>query len=336
MPQSDGLAELVHQIDEMVETVVGDSQLNDASLRRVLRFLSQVIQVVEQAFQDALTLLIEIKFLEVGELSSPRFMELHKQVELLTARSYYRDAAEICSRLKHLRENFDEQVRPVVSHLPEFSGWSGVLGLIEDREGRIIALLNQTAWQISSMLDNASGGNLSNIRATASESARNLRSLLGELHELNSQILGFSGKEGFLELTRDRHELQREVKIMVDKSITTTVGNGNVFHGNFVAGHIQDSFNQISKSNAAPDVKQKLELLCTQVSDMVKNLSEEKQKEILQDLSSFIAEASKPEPRRKWFELSAEGLLEAAKACAGMASPVISTVKEVLALVQAA
>jgi hypothetical protein len=123
---------------------------------------------------------------------------------------------------------------------------------------------------------------------------------------------------------------------MVDKSITTTVGNGNEFHGNFVVGHIQNSFNQISDSNAAPDVRRKLELLCTQVSDMVKNLSEEKQKEISQDLSSFIAEATKPEPRRKWFELSAEGLLAAAKACAGIASPVISTVKEVLALVQAA
>ena len=65
---------------------------------------------------------------------------------------------------------------------------------------------------------------------------------------------------------------------------------------------------------------------------MVKELSNEKQKEVGQDLSSFVAEVTKESPRRKWYELSAEGLIEAAKACAGMASPIIATVQEVLKL----
>jgi hypothetical protein len=157
---------------------------------------------------------------------------------------------------------------------------------------------------------------------------------------LNGRILGFSGKAGFLELTRDRKELKREVKIMIDKrdqSVThghrVSVGAGTTIQGNFiVAAEIHDSFNQVQQSSASQELKEKLGLLCQQIEEMAKLLPEGKQKEVSQDLSSFVAEATKEAPRKKWYELSAEGLIEAAKACAGMASPVIATVKDVVAL----
>ena len=121
-----------------------------------------------------------------------------------------------------------------------------------------------------------------------------------------------------------------------DQSVThghkVQMGNSNLFHGNFVIGTtIQDSFNQIAQSNADEDIKQKLELLCSQVQELIKTLPVEKQKEVTQDLSSFVAETTKETPRRKWYELSGEGLMEAAKACAGLTSPVIATVKDILA-----
>lgn len=335
-----GLNELIEQVDHMVDTVVSDATLPDPTLRQVLRFLSQVIQVVEQSFHDALSLLIEIKLLDSADLHSAKMRELQKQVELLTARSYYRDAAEVCSRLKHLRENFDEFVRPSVQHLPEFSDWSGVLGLIEHREGRIIFLIEATAREISDLLSQADENTLTKVRRTASQRVDQLRSLLGELRNLNGRILGFSGKAGFLELTRDRKELKREVKIMIDKrdqSVTQghriSLGSGTTISGTFiVATEIHDSFNQVQQSAADQKIKEKLELLCRQIEEMAKPLPEDKQKEVSQDLSSFVAEATKEAPRRKWYELSAEGLIEAAKACAGIASPVIATVKDVLAL----
>ncbi|SFF08576.1 hypothetical protein [Nitrosomonas sp. Nm166] len=340
MTMNQGLTDLVEQIDRMIETVATAPGLDDAELRQILRFLTQVIQVVEQAFQDVLTLLIEIKYLENSDLGSTKMTELRKQIDLLTARSFYRDAAEICSRLKHLRQNFDQFVRPVINNLPQISGWGGVLGLIEEREGRIIMLIENTANHMSRMLDTVDGSTLMEAKAAASQNAEELRLLLSELHELNGKILGFSGKTGFLELTRNRNELQREVQIMIDKrdqSIThgpkVQLGDSNVFHGDFaIATTIQDSFNQIAQSSANDDLKQKLELLCSQVQDLTKMLPAEKQKEMAQDLSSFVAEATKETPRRKWYELNAEGLIEAAKACAGLASPVIATVKEVLAL----
>lgn len=234
--------------------------------------------------------------------------ELRKQVDLLTARSFYRDAAEICSRLKHLRQQFDEYIRPSIRHLPDFSGWDGVLGLIEDREGRIIMLIDHTAREMSSILENVRESTLAEAIHSASQTGEQLRVLLSELHELNGKILGYSGATGFIELTRDRSELQKELKIMVDQrdlSIThghrVQVGGRSAFYGDFVVGTtIQDSFNQITQSSARDDLKQKLELLCSQVQEMTRILSPHKQREVAQDLSSFIAEATKEAPRRKW------------------------------------
>jgi hypothetical protein len=104
-------------------TVSTDAHLENAAVRRTLSFITQVILVVEQAFQDVLTVLIDVKYLESSPNLQVELRELRKRVELLTARSHYRDAAEICSRLKHLRENYDTFIRPAVQKLDGFSNW---------------------------------------------------------------------------------------------------------------------------------------------------------------------------------------------------------------------
>jgi hypothetical protein len=339
MPTQNRLIQLGEEIDAIVDTAVSAPNLTEPDVRRVLRFISQVIQVVEQAFQDVLTLLIDIKLLKPGDLHSPRLDELRRSVELLTARSYYRDAAEICSRLKHLGENFDQFIRPSVASLPHFSDWRGVFGLIEHREGRIIQLVEESAAEISKLLSQIDNGNLDTARQTASRRVEELRSLLKELRDLNSRILGFSGSAGFLEMTTDRTALQREVKILVDKrdqSVThghrVSVGSSATFHGDFVvATSIQDSFNK-AQSASDPALRDLLQNLCKQVEQLLSQIPPETRKSVSQDLSTFVAEASSDKPRRQWYELSANGLIEAAKACAGMASPIVTTVKTVLSL----
>jgi hypothetical protein len=337
------LTELVKQLDGMVETVSTSPGLGEVEVRRALRFISQVIQVVEQAFQDVLTLLVEIKYLEEKDIHSDRLNILRKQVDLLTSRSYYRDAAEICSRLKHLRENFDETIWPSLSVLPELKGWQSVLGLIQEGEGRIIMLINATARELELRLGSLTPETLASVNAMATRNAEQLRSLLAELHDLNGRILGYSGKLGFLELTRDRNQLEQEIKIMVDKrdqSIThghrVELGNNNSIGNLVVSNSIQDSFNQVNELAGNDKLKEALELLCTQVQELTKSLPPAKRTEIEQDLASLVAEGTKETPRPKWYELSASGLTEAAKACAGIASPVIATVKSVLALLAAA
>lgn len=118
-----------------------------------------------------------------------------------------------------------------------------------------------------------------------------------------------------------------------DNSIT--IGDGANVQGNTIAGStIQNSFNTIAESAAEPALKAELERLCQQVEQLLPQLPEEKREEAAQDLDSLVKEATKETPRRKWYELSAEGLIEAAKACAGMAAPVTATIKGILALLK--
>ena len=241
MTRETELTKFVQEIRGMVRTTAADATLNDAEVRRILSFVSQVIQVVEQAFHDVLTLMLDIQYMDQSGLNSSRLHELRKRVDLLTARSYYRDAAEICSRLKHLRENFDEFIRPSVSRLQGFDDWRGIFWLIEEREGRIIRLIESAAHEIGHLLDEANAGRVAIARSTATDKVEELRGLLGELHNLNGRILGLSGRAGYLELTQNRNQLRQEVNFMIDdrdQSISygprVSVGNGNEFQREFI------------------------------------------------------------------------------------------------------
>lgn len=116
---------------------------------------------------------------------------------------------------------------------------------------------------------------------------------------------------------------------------SVSIGNGTTVHGDMItASAIKNSFNTVAQSAAEPALKAELERLCQQVEQMLTQLPEEKKQEAVQDLDSFVKEATKDTPRRKWYELSAEGLIEAAKACAGMTAPVTATVKGILELLK--
>jgi hypothetical protein len=88
----------------------------------------------------------------------------------------------------------------------------------------------------------------------------------------------------------------------------------------------------MTQSSAPQELKAKLEELNRVVREMVKLMPEEKQREVAQDLKTLTDEATSGSPRKKWYELSAEGLIEAAKAVGETATPVITAVKAILAL----
>ena len=295
MTRETELTKSVQEIMGMVRTTAADATLNDAEVRRILSFVSQVIQVVEQAFHDVLTLMLDIQYMDQSGLNSSRLHELRKRVDLLTARSYYRDAAEICSRLKHLRENFDEFIRPSVSRLQGFDDWRGIFWLIEEREGRIIRLIESAAHEIGHLLDEANAGRVAIARSTATDKVEELRGLLGELHNLNGRILGLSGRAGYLELTQNRNQLRQEVNFMIDdrdQSISygprVSVGNGNEFQREFiVAGSIQDSFNHAQQASDK-DLRINLESLCKQFEQLSQTMPRDVADQVTQDLSTFV------------------------------------------------
>jgi hypothetical protein len=122
-------------------------------------------------------------------------------------------------------------------------------------------------------------------------------------------------------------------EFIVTKQNQNIFGNvgGNV--NQVAAKTIRESFNQVTESEASSELKSKLEELGKLVEDMLgAGLSEKDQKKVARDYKGFAEEATSEEPRKEWYELSAKGLIEAAKTVGEIATPVIAVVKSILAL----
>lgn len=65
---------------------------------------------------------------------------------------------------------------------------------------------------------------------------------------------------------------------------------------------------------------------------MTAQMPEEQAKEVTQDLQNLTTEAAKDQPRQKWYQLSGQGLIEAAKTVGAIGKPVIESTKAVLGL----
>ena len=63
----------------------------------------------------------------------------------------------------------------------------------------------------------------------------------------------------------------------------------------------------------ADELKGLLQQLAEQLAKVAEKLPEEKAAEVADDLERFTDEVTKDNPRRKWWELSAEGIREAAE-----------------------
>jgi hypothetical protein len=120
-------------------------------------------------------------------------------------------------------------------------------------------------------------------------------------------------------------------KVMTGYEIT--LGDHNVISGDFVVAEtIQNSFNRVAESTANDELKELLKQLHEAAVDMTSNLPEKEGREAARDLDAFAREVTSESPRKKWYELSSEGLISAAKTVGEVAAPVISTVTKILAL----
>jgi hypothetical protein len=220
MPASE-LDRVVTELEEIVESAAADPRMSAPDLRRVLSFLAKVAQVVDQAFQDVYSLLIDLKYLSEEDLNSGRATELRKQLDMILARSRYRDAEETCSRLFHLREQAEDQLRPLIEGLGHSDRWWRVLTLVEEREGRIIMLVQGTVHSLSDLLRNVGSRNLDELNAVAADKAEEIRRALIDLRSVSNEIFGLSGSDGLLELTADRQQLARRANLFINKGTFT-------------------------------------------------------------------------------------------------------------------
>jgi hypothetical protein len=199
-----GLDELIEQLISMTSEVVRDQSIAAPDLRTVLRFINKVVQVADQVLQDVYAVLLDIQFLQEGDLSTGRVIEVRRGLRSLTARSRYRDAEEICSRLHHLSEEFGQVIEPILVNVAEKNSWRYIFGLLNEHEGYIIDIIESTVLMLDHMLGslNAEADSRDLLRVTSAAHGRSLgiRAALLKLEQLRNQILGLSGTPGLMAL----------------------------------------------------------------------------------------------------------------------------------------
>jgi internalin A len=122
-------------------------------------------------------------------------------------------------------------------------------------------------------------------------------------------------------------------------NVTNIYIGGNVEGSNIVSGdnnvitqRIQDSFNKANAADIQAELKEILKQLAEAVAAMNKELSEEQAVEAADDLEKLVEEATKPNPNKKWYSVSIDGLTKAAENLDKLGEPVINLSKKVLSL----
>ena len=117
-------------------------------------------------------------------------------------------------------------------------------------------------------------------------------------------------------------------------SIGGNVKGSNIIFGdnNVVTQKIQNSFNKADTADIQAELKETLKQLADAVAVMAKSLPDEQANEATDDLSKLVDEATKPNPNKKWYSVSIDGLIKAAENVEKVGEPVINLSRKVLSL----
>ncbi len=114
--------------------------------------------------------------------------------------------------------------------------------------------------------------------------------------------------------------------IMVN-NVAITLNDGSSITGNInIASIIKDSFNTIHESDIDHEIKSKAEELTKQISEASTKIDDEIAATMSRDVKSLSDEITSSNPRNKWYNLSLEGIKEAAEKIGEIGKPILETV----------
>ncbi|MCA9946123.1 MAG: hypothetical protein KC449_21715 [Anaerolineales bacterium] len=129
----------------------------------------------------------------------------------------------------------------------------------------------------------------------------------------------------FLEPT-PQVEYERGDVIMGDK-IEVHLGDHATIYGSFtVAKRIESSFNKVEEAPIQPEIKALLKELSIAVGKMSEEMPEEEGERVARALEVITDEATSRSPNRKWWQVSVDGLTEAAKNVGKIGEPVLKLI----------
>lgn len=305
------------------------SRLAAPDVRRILRFFSKVALVLDQAVEDVLALAIDLSYIRDADLTPQRVDGFRRELDMVTARSHYRDMEEICSRLGMLREQYDQQLRPLLRDV-DTAEWGSLFSLIDEREGYVVYLARSAVEELKSLL--GQGAPAAAINAEARRVAESMRKSLADLRTTTNAIFGLSGSAGLMELTStDRGVADAPIMEIYDMSNSKNIsfGNNATVHGPVVnADSIDGSFN----SSKDPALDAALDELARQAQELCRRLPADERAVVERRLNTLRDESKAKNPDPSMLQVSAKGLVEAAKTVAELAGPVKSAVAAVLGI----
>ncbi len=172
--------------------------------------------------------------------------------------------------------------------------------------------------------DQIKPGERDSLLSSVESAKRNLR------HRLSSLLTSLEKRETGVTVITNHYD-QRKT-IMNDVVNYGVLGSNNHLENSNVSSSVTNSQNTIKNSVAAQDLKDHLNELTRAVQAMLTHLPSDGAEEAARDLESFTKEVTAQKPRQKWYQVSADGLLDAAKKVGTAAEPVIKVISAILPL----
>ena len=210
---------LVAELQEVLDSA-RQNDIQKADLRRVLRFIDKVAQVVDQAFRDVILVLNQFQDLDQILADPKQLQALRSDVRDLRARDRFAQAEQICIRLKALQTTYRDEIEPLIPNKIK-QKWSSLFSLLDEHEGKIIDVIHQLIWKIENDLDDSGltpGSPVAAaLRRKAREEANTIRTSLRQLDLLAAEIMALSGPDGVSVLT-DTRRYEEVAKTIVQRS----------------------------------------------------------------------------------------------------------------------
>jgi hypothetical protein len=191
--------ELATDVSAITQTVFSNGTAKPDEARNVLKFISQLVQVVDDALGEVMATMIDFKYVTPNDLRSDWGTRTAALEKLLTGRTY-RAAADICDRLEALEQRYYEHLAPTIEEVSNVESWNRVFSLLQQHEGGIVRLVDDTVESLCAMAEEATEGTLPDIRAHAKAKVDEIRRAIDQLRDVRNEILGLSGSQGMLEL----------------------------------------------------------------------------------------------------------------------------------------
>lgn len=112
-------------------------------------------------------------------------------------------------------------------------------------------------------------------------------------------------------------------------------GSTNIQGGNIAAQTINPSFNKVDEAEISSELKDMLKELVEAVANLSENLPKDMAQEMVEDLEILTSEAISKTPRKRWWQISVEGLIKASENIGEIGKPVLELTAKIVTILSA-